>query len=406
MSAPPAVALHAERLALRVVFRVKNFSNCEWRSEEGYAAGYQILDPETSLLLFEGQRIPIPAPLQPGESVDLAIPIDLPLEPGPYRVVVSSLQENVWWHHNQGHPFLLIETEVVGHSARLLRTKITTRRALRCRAMLRSGRRGLRYPFQGIWRNRSLVRSMVARDISARYRGSFAGMFWTVLNPLLLMATYFFVFGIVLKTRVGHDPSRASFSLYFLCGMLPWLAISEAVGRAPMVILDYRIFVKKLVFPLEILPVNLTLAGFITEALMLGVLSAGVLALRGALPAAMLSLPALIIPQLLLTAGICWFIAALGAYLRDLANVNGFLLTLWFFLTPICYPSESLPRTLLPVLSHNPLFLLVHSYRLILLEGRFPDAAVLCELWAVASVAFLAGYAWFHRLQKDFADVV
>jgi lipopolysaccharide transport system permease protein len=332
--------------------------------------------------------------------------IELPLDAGRYRVAVSSLQENVCWHHDRGRPFLMIDAEVVSRRARLLGSAVTTKRALRRRAALRAAGRGLRYPFTRLWRNRSLMRSMVGRDIAARYRGSFAGLFWTVLNPLLLMATYFFVFGIVLRTKFGHDPSRAGFSLYFLCGMLPWLAISEALGRAPLVILEYRNFVKKLVFPLEILPVNLALTGLVTEALALGIFSLGLLAARGALPPAVAYLPALVVPQLLFTAGLCWFMAALGTYVRDLGHVNGFLLTLWFFLTPICYPAESLPKSLMPVLSHNPLFLLVRSYRMVFLEGRYPDPATLCELWAIASAVFFLGYAWFHRLQKDFADVV
>ena len=106
---------------------------------------------------------------------------------------------------------------------------------------------------------------MVRRDILGRYRGSFGGAFWTVLNPLLLMLTYFFVFGVVLRTRFGNDPSRAGFALYFLAGMLPWLAFSEAAGRAPTVMLEHRNFVKKLVFAVETLPVNLVVSGLVSE---------------------------------------------------------------------------------------------------------------------------------------------
>src|SRR5579862_5126361 len=108
-----------------------------------------------------------------------------------------------------------------------------------------------------IWRNRRLIASMVRRDMLARYRGSFAGAMWTFLSPLLLMATYCFVFGFVLHARLGNDASATGFVLYFLAGMLPWLAFSEAVGRAPYVIWEHRTFVKKVVFPVETLPVNL-----------------------------------------------------------------------------------------------------------------------------------------------------
>ena len=120
-------------------------------------------------------------------------------------------------------------------------------------------------PLLTIWRNRSLIRTMVRRDILGRYRGSFGGAFWTILNPLLLMLTYFFVFGVVLQSRFASDPSRAGFALYFLAGMLPWLAFSEAAGRAPSVMLEHRNFVKKLVFAVETLPVNLVVSGLVSE---------------------------------------------------------------------------------------------------------------------------------------------
>ena len=125
---------------------------------------------------------------------------------------------------------------------------------------------------------------MARRDILARYRGSFGDVFWTVLNPLLLMATYFFVFGMVLRTRFGPDQSRTGFALYFLAGMLPWLAFSEPVGRAAYVILEHRNFVKKLVFPLDTLPVNQVVSGLVTELFGAGVFVAALLIIRHAVP--------------------------------------------------------------------------------------------------------------------------
>src|SRR5205823_10474042 len=130
--------------------------------------------------------------------------------------------------------FLLI-TVVVSEdgSVRLRRWQVTDRRSVRLRRMWRSAGRAMTLPFQTIWRNRSLIRTLVRRDILSRYSGSFGGAFWAVLNPLLLMLTYFFVFGLVLRSRIPGDPSPVSFALYLLCGMLPWLAFSEAAGRAP-----------------------------------------------------------------------------------------------------------------------------------------------------------------------------
>jgi lipopolysaccharide transport system permease protein len=248
--------------------------------------------------------------------------------------------------------------------------------------------------------------SMVRRDILSRYRGSFGGSLWTFLNPLLLMTTYFFLFGVVLQQRFAGDASRSGYVLYFLAGMLPWLAFSEAVGRSATIMLEYRSFVKKLVFPLETLPVNLVIAGAVTEAIGLVIFTIGVLAARHTIPVTVLWLPLLVIPQLLLTAGLSWFLAALGVFLRDIGQIIGLLLTLWFFLTPICYPESQLHGAALRILSFNPMFVLVRGYRAVFLENRAPDAMPLIALWIAAVAAAILGHAWFHRLRRSFPDVI
>jgi lipopolysaccharide transport system permease protein len=248
--------------------------------------------------------------------------------------------------------------------------------------------------------------SMARRELAARYRGSMGDVAWTILHPLLLMLTYFFVFGIVLKARLGGDDSRSGFVLYFLAGMLPWLPFSEAVGRSPSVIPEHRNFVKKLLFPVETLPVSQTVAALVTEGFALLIFLALLVAVRGAVPLTIGWLPALIVPQVLLTLGVCWFLAALGVYLRDLGQIIGFLLTLLMFLTPIFYPRESLPPWSLVVLNKSPIFVLVEGYRAALLDGRSPALVPLAGLWAVSLAVFFTGFAWFHRLRRSFADVI
>jgi lipopolysaccharide transport system permease protein len=188
--------------------------------------------------------------------------------------------------------------------------------------------------------------------------------------------------------------------------MLPWLAFSEAVGRAPYVVLEHRNFVKKLVFPVEVLPVVQTIAGLVTQAFALGIFAIGLLAARGSVPATALWLPVLLVPQLMLTLGVSWFLAALGVFVRDLGQVNGFLLTLWFFLTPICYPETSLDKDAMWILSKNPMFVLVRAYRAIFLEGQAPAFGPLWKLWIASFVVLLLGHAWFYKLRKTFADVI
>jgi lipopolysaccharide transport system permease protein len=395
--------------ALPVRARVRNFTTETWTAAEGYALGYQIFDPDSETLVVDGARVPLEAPLAPGAAAEIGVEIPLPAEPGRYRVFVSSLQEHVAWHYERGTEFLAIDVEVSGSGARVVRSRETTLRRLRRENLLRSAGRSFEYPARTLWRSRSLIRSMVRRDILGRYRGSFGGVFWTVLNPLILMVTYFFVFGVVLKARIAADPSLAGFALYFLCGMLPWLAFSEAAGRAPFIVLEYRTFVKKLVFPLEILPVNLAISALVTEFVAVAIFAMAVFVAHGRLPATALWLPALLAPQVLFTMGVCWFLAALGVYVRDLGQINGFLLTLWFFLTPICYPTESLeqlPPQALAVLSANPLFILTQSYRRIFLYSQPPDFGPLWILLALSAALFLLGHAWFYKLKKNFADVL
>lgn len=264
-------------------------------------------------------------------------------------------------------------------------------------------------PLRSISVNRGLIRTLVRRDVLSRYSGSFGGAFWTVLNPLLLMLTYFFVFGVVLGSRFPGDPSRAGFALYYLAGMLPWLAFSEAVGRAPTVLVEHRNFIKKLVFPVEILPFNLTVAGLVTEFFGVLIFSLAVLIVRHSLPVTALWVPLLLVPQVLFTAGLCWFLAAFGVFFRDLAQINGFLMTIWFFITPICYAETgwaSMPPQVGAVLAKNPIYILVRAYRAIFLESRSPDWIPLASVGLASIAVFVGGYAWFHKLRSSFADII
>jgi lipopolysaccharide transport system permease protein len=332
----------------------------------------------------------------------------MPREPGRYRVFLSPMAEGQAWFYERGWNFILVEVLVDDRGEPLIeRTIVADSRRLKRERFRRSLGRALVLPFRTVTRNRSLIRSMVKRDILGRFRGSFGGWFWTVLNPLLLMSTYFFVFGIVMKPKGDADP--AAFALYLIAGMLPWLAFSEAAGRAPVNMLEHRQFIKKLRFPVETLPVNIMLAGFVSELFGLLIYFAGLLLARGHLPVTILWLPVLLIPQMLFTAGLCWFLAALGVFFRDLAQINGFLLTLWFFLTPICYSEAALaaiPDPAHAILVRNPMYVLVHGYRDLFIRGHAPAWGPLWKLYLLSALVFLFGHAWFHKLKKSFADII
>ena len=349
-------------------------------------------------------RVPCLKAIAPCESRRFEIHFELPPEPGRYRVFLSGMQEHSHWFYERGAEFLLVDTAVEAGHASIQKSRVATERTVRREKLLRSIRRAFTLPFVTMVRNRSLIRTMVRRDVLGRYRGSFGGAFWTMLNPLILMLTYFFVFGVVLRTRAPNDPSRSGFALYFLAGMLPWLAVSEAAGRAPTVMLEYRNFVKKLVFPVETLPLNLVTAGLVSEVFGVALFLAGSYFAHGSVPASIVWLPVLIVPQILLTAGLCWFLAARACSCA------------------IC-PSQRLPANTL-VLPDADLLpgniparpraadsreesdvrpgtrLSRHATRRP--RARFPVVLKLC---VVAVVVFILGHEWFYKLRKSFADI-
>jgi lipopolysaccharide transport system permease protein len=394
--------------ALEFQCEIVNRSCAPWFPENGWAVGYHLFDEPTGTLIVDGRRMPLQ--LSPSDGRKVAMEIVLPPEPGQYSIHVSVMREHVAWYYNEGWPFVLIDILVdEDGETKLLGWRIADKRSVTRRRAIRSISRAFSLPLKSIWRNRSLIRTMVRRDVLSRYSGSFGGAFWAVLNPLMLMLTYFFVFGLVLQSRFGNDTSRSGFAISFLAGMLPWLAFSEAVGRSPFIMVEHRSFIKKLLFPVETLPVNLVVAGLVTEFFGIILFALALLLVRGHVPITLLYLPTLMIPQILFTSGICWFLAALGIFVRDLAQINGYILTVWFFLTPICYEEtklNSLPQLALRVLTKNPIFVLVRGYRSILLESKAPDWIALAWLTATSVLVFLLGHAWFHKLRKSFADLI
>ena len=385
--------------------KVTNGTGETWLPEEGWAAGYHLFDDPTATLVVDGERLPLH--LAPGASRDFSMTIATPPEPGEYSVYVSALREHVAWFYDKGWPFILVDFSVGEDGvAALRRWRVADMRSVRVRRLIRGIGRGFVLPFQSMWCNRGLIRTLVRRDILSRYTGSFGGAFWTLLNPLILMLTYFFVFGIVLQQTFPNDPSRTGFALYFLAGMLPWLAFNEAVARAPFIMVEHRNFIKKLVFPVETLPINIVAAGLVTEFFGMILFALALLLIRGRVPFTLVYLPLIIVPQILLTAGLAWFFAALGVFVRDLGQVIGYLLTVLMFMTPIFYSEAHLPKVAASLQKVNPIFTLVHSYRAVLLEASPPDWVSLGWLALASALIFLLGHAWFYKLRKSFADLI
>ena len=384
---------------LTICVRLVNDSVLHWR---GAVLGWQVTSHDSHRYLEDGPSFDLGQELPPGASRECLLQGTLPSAAGRYRLFVAPLVPGLGWLHATGGRALVLDVEVNDAGAVLLHQRASTMGELARRDMFGPPRAML----AAVWNNRGLAWSLAKRDLAARYRGSAADAVWMVIHPLLLMLTYLFVFGVVLRARFAGDPSTAGFALYFLAGMIPWLAFSEAVGRAPSALVEHRHFVKKLVFPVELLNVSHVLSALVTQIVGCVLLCVLLFVLRGAIPATALLLPLLILPQLLLTIGVSWILSALGVYLRDLGQIIGFFLTLLFFLTPICYPEESLPEELLPYFRKNPVYALVRGWRAMLLSGELPPPRTMLFLYVVALLAVFAGAHIYRKLRPTFADVL
>ncbi len=255
-------------------------------------------------------------------------------------------------------------------------------------------------------RHRELIRTMTWRDFTARYRGSFGGLFWSVIQPLVMMVIYTVVFSLFLRVKFTTDASPLTFSVYLLCGLLPWNAVSEGLSRSTSVIRSNTNLVKRVVFPLEILPVNLALTAAIQQVIGFVLLLPLAWWVSGRVYWTLLFVPVILALQLLFAIGINWIVASLAVYLPDMGQLVSLLLRAWMFLTPIFYPEDVVPSQALIIFRLNPMARLITLYRNAFMTGILPSldgfigAAILCLL------AFLLGYFWFMRTKKGFADVL
>jgi len=254
--------------------------------------------------------------------------------------------------------------------------------------------------------HRGLVRSMVRRDLSNRYKGSIIGPAWAIITPAVTIIIFTAIFSGIFGARFGDQSGHLSFAVYLFCGLLPWTAFSEGVQRSTTSLIDNVNLVKRVVFPTEALPVNLALSGIAQQLLGTVVLLAVALILEHTIKPTALLLPLLLVPQFLVTAGLGWLMASLGVFIRDMPQFNQLALTAWMYLTPIFYPENLIPTKYQWMVNLNPMAPLIRNYRRILLEGRAPDWRGLGVTTAFALVCFVFGYWWFQRTKKAFADIL
>ncbi len=259
----------------------------------------------------------------------------------------------------------------------------------------------------GFWRNRSLILALIKREVVGRYRGSFFGIFWSFFNPLFMLAVFTFVFSVVFKARWGDgSDSKTEFALVLFAGLIVFNLFAECINRAPGLILANVNYVKKVVFPLEILPLVALGSAMFHAIISLGVWLSAYFLLFGLPHVTVLLLPLVFMPLALLIMGLSWMLASLGVYLRDVSQFVGILTTVLMFLSPIFYPASALPETYRSFLWLNPLAPAIEQTRNVLFWGKIPGLAMLGVYFLVALFIAWVGFAWFQKTRKGFADVL
>ena len=258
-----------------------------------------------------------------------------------------------------------------------------------------------------LWRNRSLIHASAKREVLGRYRGSAMGLLWSFFNPVFMLVVYTFVFSEVFKARwSAGSASKTEFALVLFAALIVFNLFAECINRAPSLILSNVNYVKKVVFPLEILPFVGLLSALYHMIISLGVWLLAYLVLFGIPHISTLYLPLVVLPFVLFIVGLSWALASLGVYLRDVGQFIGVVTTVLMFLSPVFYPATALPEAYRHLLYLNPLTPVIEQTRAVLYFGETPDFMMLAIYWLASFIFAWLGFAWFQKTRKGFADVL
>lgn len=259
-----------------------------------------------------------------------------------------------------------------------------------------------------IWRNRSLILQMTVREVVGRYRGSLLGLAWSFFNPLLMLLVYTFVFTQVFHSKWGNvaNAGKADFAIVLFVGMIVYALFADNVNRAPILIVSNANYVKRVVFPLEVLPVVGVCASLFHCVISLGVWLLAYLLLVGIPHATALLFPIVVLPFAVGILGVSWILASVGVFLRDVAQTTGIITTALMFLAPVFYSIDNVPPRFKSVVIANPATFIIEEAREVLVWGRLPDWYGLSLYTAVSLLVAWVGYWWFQKTRKGFADVL
>ncbi len=261
---------------------------------------------------------------------------------------------------------------------------------------------------KSFWSHRQLIKQMAWREVVGRYKGSVMGLLWSFINPILMLVVYTFVFSVVFKARWGveGEENQTTFAVVLFVGLIVHGLLAEVLNRAPNLVLSNVNYVKKVVFPLEILPVISLMAALFHGVISLTVLLYALIVINGYLPWTVVFIPIVLLPFVTLILGVSWILASLGVFIRDIAQVMGIVTTVMLFMAPVFFPMSAMPEKYHPFLFANPLTFIIEQSREVLIFGRHPDWIGLGLYMLVATIVAWLGYCWFQKTRKGFADVL
>ncbi|MET4676139.1 MULTISPECIES: ABC transporter permease [unclassified Luteibacter] len=262
-------------------------------------------------------------------------------------------------------------------------------------------------PFEAFGKYRSLTLALSKRELLGRYRGATFGLFWSLISPFLMLGVYTFAFGYIMKSRWPHtSDSTGEYALILFVGLIIHGYFAECLIRSPTLIVGNPNLVKRIIFPLEILPWPMVLSALFHVAANFIVFSCLHLVFKHYVPWTIIFLPVVLAPFVLFTMGVSWFMASLGVYIRDIPQVTGVIATAMLFLSSAIIPVDSLPPQYRLFFAMNPLSFIINQAREVALWGNVPDFFGLALYAAGSFVVAYLGYAWFLKTKRGFADVI
>lgn len=261
---------------------------------------------------------------------------------------------------------------------------------------------------QNIWRHRELAMQLARREVLGRYRGTMLGLAWSFFYPAIMLTVYTFVFSVVFKAKWGIETEggHANFAVVLFAGMLVHGVLAEVLVRAPGAVLYNTNYVKRVIFPLEILPVTNVMTAAFHMLVSVGVLLVAMLILGNKWQLTLLALPLVLLPLMIFSLGVAWFLAAVGVFVRDVGQMMNVFATILLFVSPVFFPLSAIPEQFQFLVLLNPLTFIIEQARSVLLFGQWPDITGLAIYTAISVMVMWLGFFVFQKMRKGFADVL